>query len=342
MKKQTYIKFAHDISNWYRANKRDLPFRKTNDPYKIFLSEMMLQQTQVQTMLPYYARFIERFPTINDLASATEDDVLTMWQGLGYYRRAKFIHQAAIAVRDQHNGVFPSDLKSIKALKGVGDYTAGAIHSIAFNQPTPAIDGNVMRVMSRVLGIYDPINNTETVRSVKQLVGKMILHENPSDFTQALMELGALVCKQTPVCEVCPVQAKCFAYKHSAQSTLPVKEKLAPKTEHHFITFLVTYKDKVLLQRNPADGLLANMLACPQFEVDTFDEALTLFKHRYSFDVKNIKYVSQIKHVFTHRVWYMHIYQMDATDLNASFYAIDALPHAISRAHQKVLHSYKK
>ncbi len=342
MNPQQYKKFAYDISEWYRMNQRDLPFRKTKDPYCIFLSEMMLQQTQVKTMLPYYDAFIKKFPTINDLANAHQDEVLTLWQGLGYYRRARFVHEAAQQVQSLHGGVFPSNLKAIKALKGIGDYTAGAIHSIAFNQPTPAIDGNVMRVMSRVLGDGRPINEPKTVASIKKIVSNMIVHEKPSDFTQALMELGALVCKNPPRCEQCPIRNYCFAYKHNKQSELPVKATAIKKVHQSFITFLITYQDQVFLIRNPKDGLLANMLACPQYEGNHLDNALAKLKDAYRIDIASVTFLKKLKHVFTHRVWHMHVYQIEVTSPAEPFYPINDLPHAISRAHQKVLQSLKK
>ncbi|MFW5842264.1 MAG: A/G-specific adenine glycosylase [Bacillota bacterium] len=335
--------FAHDLSNWYRKHQRDLPFRKTSDPYKIFLSEMMLQQTQVVTMLPYYERFIKRFPTIKSLAQAKERDVLKLWEGLGYYRRARYIHETAKMIMSDFDGVFPRDYKDILALKGVGKYTAGAIHSIAFNQPTPAVDGNVMRVMSRVLTLDQDITLAQTVNHVEAILSNTIIHDNPSDFTQGLMEIGALICTKTPDCEACPLSAHCFAYKQNNQTAYPIKKKLKAKTEDHFITFIIKNSEhEIVLAKRPARGLLANMLEFPQVKTKDLDSAIKTVEHAYNTTLDNYTKHTTIKHVFSHKIWYMDVYIVHTKDTALPFYKIDNLSEAMSRAHLKIIDSLKE
>ncbi len=334
-------KFAHDLCDWYRENKRDLPFRKSKDPYHIFVSELMLQQTQIKTMLPYYDRFIEKFPTIEALATAKSETVLKYWEGLGYYSRARYLHESANTIVNRFNGMFPSDLKDIEALKGVGRYTARAIHSIAYNQPSVAVDGNVMRVMSRVL-LYDKdIRKTKHMREIESILKPVIIHETPSDFTQALMELGALVCKKTPECEKCPLKDKCFAYKENKQETYPVSSKLKAKTLHNFKTFVIHYNHHYLLTKRPSKGLLANMYEFPQFETSYLDAEIKV-KNLSPSPVQSVNKLTTIKHVFTHKIWTMDVYEVVLTHPNETLVPLDAFPHAISKAHQKIIDAIKE
>jgi len=242
-------KFAHDLCDWFRLNKRNLPFRMDKDPYRIFVSELMLQQTQIDTMIPYYERFMKRFPTVKALADASLDEVMELWAGLGYYRRAKYLHESARMIEETFDGVFPRSLKAIESLKGVGRYTARAIHSIAYSEPSPAVDGNVMRVMARILGYEKDIRKTAHMREIEKTLGPVIILEEPSDFTEALMEIGALVCKKTnPLCETCPLKAHCFAYKQNKQSDLPVVSKRAKKQSVQYVTLMIRYKDSLFFK----------------------------------------------------------------------------------------------
>ncbi len=198
---------------WYDTYKRNLPWRNITDPYKIWLSEVILQQTRVSQGWEYYLRFIQKYPTVKALAAASEQDVLKLWQGLGYYSRARNLHEAARFIVKEHKGHFPADYDSIRALKGVGDYTAGAIASIAFNLPFPAVDGNVMRVYSRLFGVATPIDSTEGKRLIQEIAVEHLPQHNPGNYNQAVMELGALVCLPSkPDCANCPVQVACYAY----------------------------------------------------------------------------------------------------------------------------------
>ncbi|MFP4287262.1 MAG: A/G-specific adenine glycosylase [Candidatus Izemoplasmataceae bacterium] len=330
--------FARELANWFRENKRDLPFRKTKDPYKIFLSELMLQQTQMDTVIPYYERFIKVFPTITDLANASLDDVYKLWQGLGYYRRAKYIHETAKIIRDEYQGVFPSDLNSIRKLKGVGNYTAGAIHSIAFKQPTPAVDGNVMRVMSRVLMRDDDIALTKNMKTIETILKSYIVHEDPSDFTEGMMELGALICQKTPKCNLCPVSKHCLAFKHDKVHLYPYKSKLKEKTIENYYVIVLKENMNVLLRQRPSEGLLANMLEFPQYETPSLEIALKQFEEEFNLKVINHLSLNQtIKHVFTHKIWMMHSVIVDVSQHPYTLIPMDQLPKAMSKAHLKIM-----
>lgn len=330
--------FAHDLTGWFRQNKRDLPFRYDKDPYRIFVSELMLQQTQIDTMIPYYERFMRRFPTATDLADASLDEVMELWAGLGYYRRARYLHESAKIIRDEHGGVFPETLKDIEALKGVGRYTARAIHSIAFGHPSPAVDGNVMRVMSRILGYDGDIRKTRSMRDIEGVLDDVIIHTDPGDFTEALMEIGALVCKKTsPLCESCPLRDHCFAYEHNKQVEFPVISKRAAKREHHFHTFVVRTPDGYLLTKRPNTGLLAGMHAFPQYEGTSYDDARAAFENDYGLDLDGARIVDTVKHVFTHKIWHMRIVTLEASSAELTQVFAQSKLKALPTAHRKIL-----
>src|SRR5690625_3988866 len=218
--------FRVDLLQWYKENKRELPWRKTVDPYKIWVSEIMLQQTKVDTVIPYYENFMKQSPTIYDLAAADEQEVLKMWEGLGYYSRARNLYSAAKEVVANYEGKVPKNREKIGQLKGIGPYTRGAILSIAFNQPEPAVDGNVMRVLSRVLLIEENINEQKVKTKFESIVKEIISKEDPSSFNQGLMEIGALICTpKNPACLLCPIQQHCRALQKGMAEHLPIKLK---------------------------------------------------------------------------------------------------------------------
>ncbi len=335
-------KFAHDLCDWYRDNKRDLPFRKSKDPYKIFLSELMLQQTQIATMIPYYERFIERFPTIKALAEANQDEVLKYWEGLGYYSRARYIHESAQMIMNTYDGIFPEALNDIEALKGVGRYTSRAIHSIAYDEPSVAVDGNVMRVMSRVLLFDEDIRKTKNMRLIEDTLKNVIVHEKPADFTQALMELGALVCKKSPLCEACPLKHHCFAYKQNRQNDYPVVSKLKDKTTHTFSVMIVRKGNCYILNQRPPKGLLANMYEFPQYETSK-NNALKQLVKDYELVLDSVDTLGTITHIFTHKIWTMHVYAVNAENVpDNQIYALNTFPHAVSKAHLKIIDLLKE
>ncbi len=335
-------KFAHDLCSWFRSNKRTLPFRMDKDPYRIFVSELMLQQTQIDMMIPYYERFMKRFPTIRALARASIDEVMDMWAGLGYYRRARYLHESAQMIESEFGGVFPKDLKAIESLKGVGRYTARAIHSIAYGNPSVAVDGNVMRVMARILGYQKDIRKNAHMREIESLLEPVIIHEDPSDFTEALMEMGALICKKAnPLCEVCPLKPHCFAYKHNKQSELPVVSKRAKKSHEHYATFIVKNGPDIFLEKRPEGGLLGGLYGFIQYEGLSYETALEKLMNHYDFTVEKTEKLDAYKHVFTHKVWHMQAYLIHVKDSGNGFYNLESLP-AISNAHKKIIDDLKK
>lgn len=260
--------FKNKITAWYSVNKRDLPWRNTKNPYYIWLSEIILQQTQVKQGLPYYDAFIKQYPTVLDLANASEQEVLKLWQGLGYYSRARNLHATAKHVAFELNGKFPDNYKDLLKLKGVGDYTASAIASIAFSEVAAVVDGNVYRVLSRYYGINTPINSTEGIKEFKKLATSLIDKNEPATFNQAIMEFGATQCKpKNPYCSVCPLSKSCLALQKNLIDVLPVKLKKT-KVKNRFFNFLVCIdKSKhTLLEKRTSKGIWQNLYQFPLIE----------------------------------------------------------------------------
>ncbi|MEX1268655.1 MAG: A/G-specific adenine glycosylase [Balneolaceae bacterium] len=252
---------AQNLLQWYSKNKRDLPWRQTDDPYKIWISEIMLQQTRVDTVIPYYTRFITAFPTIEDLAEATQQQVLKLWEGLGYYSRGRNLHQAAKTVVDDFDGELPSSYNDITSLKGIGPYTAAALLSIVFDKPYAVVDGNVLRVLTRIYGIKSDIRSGETKREIQNLADGLIPPKNPGDFNQAVMELGATICKpQNPECDFCPVSVECMAYNQVETDVIPYKSA-AKKVPHHQIGvgLIVNENNELLIALRPDNVMLGGL-----------------------------------------------------------------------------------
>ncbi|MGB3468404.1 MAG: A/G-specific adenine glycosylase [Cyclobacteriaceae bacterium] len=242
-------RFADILISWYEENKRDLPWRETIDPYRIWLSEIILQQTRVVQGLPYYQRFVETFPTVEELAAAEEQQVLRLWQGLGYYSRARNLHACAKMIVDDYGGQFPKSAAELKKLKGIGDYTAAAIASFSFKEPVPVLDGNVYRVVARYFGINANIADTKSKKIFYPVLEEHIPRKRPDMFNQAIMEFGALQCTPAkPLCMYCPLKESCYAYQHQQQSELPVKIKNIKVKERWFHYFVFVEKGKVYLK----------------------------------------------------------------------------------------------
>ena len=229
------MSFSKQLAQWYLQNKRDLPWRGSTNPYEIWLSEIILQQTRVDQGMGYYYKFIEHFPSVNHLAKASEDQVLKLWQGLGYYSRARNLHFSAKYIVNELNGEFPIGYTNILKLKGVGDYTASAIASICFNEPAAVVDGNVYRVLARYFGIFTPINSSKGIKEFKMLAQKLLNTEIPGTHNQAIMEFGARMCKpQNPDCEICPLNSSCVALEKKEIKMLPVKENKIKIKKRYF------------------------------------------------------------------------------------------------------------
>ena len=262
------MKFSNTLIYWYLQNNRDLPWRKSKNPYFIWLSEIMLQQTRVAQGLAYYIKFTTTFPTVFDLAKADESTVLKMWQGLGYYSRARNLHFSAKQISKELNGIFPSTYEEIIKLKGIGDYTASAISSICFNEPTAVVDGNVYRVLSRYFGVNTPINSTSGIKEFKTLAQTLIDTSQPGTHNQALMDFGALHCKpQNPLCETCPFSDSCVAFEKKLTKELPVKEKKI-KVRKRYFNFLVIKTDahKTILTERKGKGIWQGLYQFPLIE----------------------------------------------------------------------------
>jgi len=290
--------FRKALCDWFNREKRDLPWRKTKDPYKIWVSEVMLQQTRVDTVIPYYERFMEAFPTITHLAEAPEEVLLKQWEGLGYYSRARNLQAGAKEVVQHYKGIVPSDRQGISSLKGVGPYTAGAILSIAYGKPEHAVDGNVMRVLSRILLIEDDIAKPKTKKIFEAAVTDLIDHDDPSSFNQGLMELGALICTPTsPKCLLCPVRDFCKAYHEGKERSLPVKTKTKKTKEiEYFAIAIQNDHGQWLMEKRPKEGLLADMWQFPLVE--------TLTKETEDkFGIKQVVPLMEFKHIFSHLTW---------------------------------------
>lgn len=338
--------FQKDLINWFEKNKRQLPWRETNNPYYIWVSEVMLQQTKVDTVIDYYHHFINRYPTTFDLAAAEEQDVLKQWEGLGYYSRARNLHEAVKEVVAQYDGLVPEDPELLGELKGIGPYTKGAIMSIAFNEPEPAVDGNVMRVLARVLLIDDNIMEQKTRRRFEKIVREIISQKNPGAFNEALMELGALICiPRQPRCESCPIQSHCRAYAESKETELPVRITKTKQRRKQFITVcLYDQQGRLALEQRPEKGLLANMWQFPMFEKAelTRRPLVEIFRDTYGFDIEIEEKIGDVKHVFSHLTWELTVhkaYVKEGLEKHARLRFVtdkqlEAYP--ISVAHQKV------
>lgn len=270
---------SEKIIQWYHINKRNLPWRNTTDPYKIWLSEIILQQTRVEQGMDYYLAFIEHYPTVDDLANASEQEVLRLWQGLGYYSRARNLHFSARYIVSHLGGRFPQRYEDLLKLKGVGSYTASAIASFAYGEGVPAIDGNVYRVLARLFGVYDPLHTSQATKIFWQLGKKLISKENPADFNQAMMELGALVCKpQNPSCEECPIVAFCYAFEHKKWQDLPVKKSANRVRKRYFNYFVIESTNKILLRKREGKDVWKHLYELPLLEGENATlEDFTLF-----------------------------------------------------------------
>ena len=287
------MNFSKNVINWYSDNKRDLPWRHTVNPYFIWLSEIILQQTQVKQGLPYYKSFVKTFPTVYDLAKSDEQTVLKLWQGLGYYSRARNLHFTAKYIVDELGGNFPNSYGEIIKLKGIGDYTASAIASIAFGETKAVVDGNVYRVLSRFFGIETPINSTKGIKEFKALATELIDKREPATFNQAIMEFGAQQCKpKKPYCIICPLQSGCVAFLKNQTSGLPVKLKKI-KIRHRYFNYLVIIDQhkKTIIEQRTEKGIWQNLYQFPLIEskesIDVYEFEKEISKHKL---IKNLKF----------------------------------------------------
>ncbi len=309
--------FLVQIYQWFDKNKRRLPWRETTDPYKIWLSEIILQQTRVNQGMNYYLTFIENFPTVHRLAEAPEDKVLKLWQGLGYYSRARNLHITARHISTELNGQFPENYPDILKLKGVGPYTAAAIASIAFGLPCPAVDGNIYRVLARIFDISIPIDSGEGKKEFYKLAGELIPDNNPGLHNQALMEFGALQCvPKMPNCSACPVSAYCLAYSKNRVKQLPVKNKKTKQRNRYFYYFFIDLGDFTFLEKREENDIWKNLYQFPLAEsARPINEKEIIKKLKTSFlndHEANLKSISPSrKHILSHQVIYAKLVHIE-------------------------------
>ncbi len=306
MEENIYYRLPEMLLLWYQRHKRDLPWRADTDPYHVWVSEIMLQQTRVEAVKGYYARFLEALPTIEALAHCKDDDLHKLWEGLGYYSRVRNLKKAARVIMDCYGGVFPRDYKQVLSLPGIGEYTAGAICSICFNMPTPAVDGNVLRVFSRLTGEDTPIDSPKYKVLVRNRLAE-IYPQSAGDFTQAIMELGATVCgpNRKPECHICPCSAVCQAFLLGRTENIPVKlPKKQRKAEEHTV-FILSCGDRYAIEKRPDGGLLAQLWQFPNV-VGILDvaEALKLLEDM-GLQPREIRGIINRSHIFTHIEWKM-------------------------------------
>lgn len=289
------------LLEWFRDNQRTLPWRSDPSPYHVWVSEIMLQQTRVAAVLGYYRRFMETLPTVADLAQVEEDQLLKLWQGLGYYNRARNLQKAARQIMEQFGGQFPNTYADLLSLAGVGDYTAGAIASIAFGLPEPAVDGNVLRVITRITGDPSDISQGATKKSIRAALAEVMPLEAPGDFNQALMELGALVClpNGAPDCAHCPARGFCVTHLEGKTDQIPVKGVKKPRKIEERTVYLLFHDGQVALRRRPAKGLLAGLWEFPN-ELTGSDTA-----GNCGLDLSLAEVCGAGRHIFTHREWHM-------------------------------------
>ena len=302
--------FTERLLDWFDTHKRDLPWRGETDPYRIWISEVILQQTRVVQGMDYYRRFLETFPTCSALAAAPEAEVLKVWQGLGYYSRARNLHAAARQIVADHGGAFPSDYPSIRNLKGVGDYTAAAIASIAFGLPHPAVDGNVLRFVARYQGIFDNIAAPATRKLVETTCQKWIPNDRPGDFNQAMMEMGAMVCTpKNPSCTACPFASACYAFQHQQVEQLPVKQKNITVKNRYFHYLIFLHNDHTIVQRRAENDIWRELYEFPLVEIDgeQFVSVNYLNDNKIEYTEEPCQ-VWQTQHQLTHRRIFAYFY----------------------------------
>lgn len=351
------MSFGAIIIKWYEIHQRDLPWRKTKDPYLIWLSEIILQQTRIDQGLAYYYKFAENYPNVNSLARARESEVLKLWQGLGYYSRAKNLHATARIIHKDFSGKFPEDYPSIRALKGIGDYTAAAITSFSFNLPYPVVDGNVYRLLSRYFGIKTPIDTSEGKKEFSKLAFELLNGFTPSIYNQAIMEFGARQCKPAnPDCSVCPLNISCFAFSKKSVKNFPVK-KNKTKSRDRFFNYIVVRKGhSCFIKKRTEKDIWQGLHDFPLIETTTKvseNKLMNSAAWKNLFDKKKVKpnHVSnEYKHILSHQTIYAFFYevvvnQKDFDDMKTGLIKVtnDSLKkYAIPRLVDKYLKEHQK
>jgi A/G-specific adenine glycosylase len=321
------MSFENQIVKWYINNKRELPWRENIDPYRVWISEIILQQTRVVQGEKYFNNFIEKFPSLESLSSADESEVLKMWKGLGYYNRAINIHKTSKKITNALNGIFPNTYNELIKLNGIGDYTASAISSICFHEYNPVVDGNVLRLLSRYYGLKNPIDSLKGQRNIREIGRKLISKvDNPGDFNQAMMEYGALVCTPFPDCESCIFSSKCIAHINNEVDTIPVKSK-KKKLKERFLNYIVFIdsKQKTIVKKRINKDIWYKLNEFPLIEskteiknIFTNSDFKKLVDNSYLTLKKENEKIYRLKHVLSHQILYISFYQINVKNLITS------------------------
>ncbi|MBC8053108.1 MAG: A/G-specific adenine glycosylase [Sphingobacteriaceae bacterium] len=316
--------FIDEVIAWYKVNKRDLPWRKTTDPYIIWLSEIILQQTRVDQGLPYFNRFSEKYPRVADFAAATEDEILNMWQGLGYYSRGRNMHRTAQLVMEEHAGYFPKKYAELIKLKGVGEYTAAAISSFSANEAKAVVDGNVFRVLARYFGIEEPINSSGAKKLFTELANEVIDRSDPATSNQALMEFGSLQCRpKNPLCETCPLRLHCQAFQKNMVSILPVKLKKSTVRLRYFNYIVLQREGRILLNKRGPNDIWQNLYEFPLIETHDFSPAQSIVNSenfKNSFGNAHIRNVfGPVKHILSHQKIHAQFIVIDNNGMDGDY-----------------------
>ena len=330
---------------WYQAHHRNLPWRQDRDPYHVWVSEIMLQQTRVEAVKGYYARFLTRLPTIADLAAVPEPELLKLWEGLGYYTRARNLKKAAGVIMTEHHGRFPRDYAAIRSLPGIGDYTAGAISSICFDEKTPAVDGNVLRVVTRISDDHRCIDDPKLRRAITASL-REIYPQEAGAFTQSLMELGATVCLPigAPLCQECPMCGDCLARQRDTISELPVRKPKKPRRQEDMTVFLLSCGDKIALERRPDTGLLAGLYQFPHLPGHLSPEEIIEAAENWGLQPEFLEKLVSRTHIFTHIQWNMQGARLHCTVEAPQFLWVDrsARDHALPTAFRQFLPDFQE
>ncbi len=321
------MKIGDVLIDWYRNNKRALPWRETRNPYLIWISEIILQQTRVSQGLSYYLRFVKKFPDIQTLANAEIDDILKVWQGLGYYSRARNMHKAAKEVIHIYNGVFPASSSELMKLKGIGLYTSAAISSICFDEKVPVVDGNVIRLISRLKGICEPMGSEKLNKGIYSIAESFMQSHSPGEINQAMMEFGALQCVPgKAACEACPLKNNCYAYKNNRVEFLPVKKILKKQKNRYFHYFIILNKRHVILKKRIENDIWQGLYEFPLIETSSPVSVSSLLKSKEFLsmisapDIKISKAGKNLKHVLSHQIIHSKFFKIDIPDLKDLHY----------------------
>lgn len=338
-------KMAEPIVKWYQENKRELPWRKEKNPYHIWVSEIMLQQTRIEAVLGYYERFLSSLPTIRDLAEVDEEKLLKLWEGLGYYNRARNLKKAAQIVQEKYAGNIPKNYEELLNLPGIGEYTAGAIASIAYNEKVPAVDGNVLRVVSRVVlskkDVLEPKTKKEFTEKLKQIMPKQA-----GDFNEGLMELGERICLPNgePICEQCPLQKICLAKKENLTLNIPVRNAKIKRKKEQKTVFLLEYENQIAIRKRDKTGLLANLYEFPNVDKKCTKKELEDVLKNWNLQVNKIEKLGSYRHIFSHVEWEMIGFKIFVKNANQGFVWVEKkellekypIPGAFSKFREKI------